>query len=106
MLHRHTNAHLGDLEDGDRLLGTLSMCQQQVQSSISIKVGHGTTCSEQNIFIASYTSSTGEISLKNEGNQQRNNLKMADRFLAPVARQHRQHSAPRSQDLHLPSWKP
>lgn len=68
MMHRHTNTHLGDLEDGDRLLGALSMCQQQVQSSISIKVGHGTTCSEQNIFSASYISSTGRAPSKLEEN--------------------------------------
>lgn len=67
MLHRHTNAHLGDLEDGDRLPGALSMCQQQVQSSISIKVGHGTTCSEQNILITSYISSTGRFPSKPKG---------------------------------------
>lgn len=64
MPHRHANAHLGDLEDGDRLLGALAVCQQQLQSSISIKVGHGTTCSEQNTFSASYISPTGRVPSK------------------------------------------
>lgn len=100
-MNTHTRTHLCDLKDRDRLLGALSMRQQQLQLSISVKVSHGTTCWERNTFTTTQPRMTAS-----DKKHERTNLKIADQFLVPVARQHLQHLAPQSKGPHLPFWTP